>query len=120
MRLDRLWIDRYKNLRDITIDFDEDEWVTVLIGWNGTGKSNVIEALSIIFRDLIFTSKKKSSKFTPPFSYRLYYECSGQDLCVHADHSKIGAKSVQIRYSPDGEEEWKFDPSDLEKVRLFD
>ena len=40
-------------------------------GWNGTGKSNVIEALTVIFRDLIYTSKKDKGAFRPPFSYRL-------------------------------------------------
>jgi len=118
MRLDRLWIDQYKNLRDITIDFDEDEWVTVLIGWNGTGKSNVIEALSIIFRDLIFTSKKQKAKFSPPFSYRLYYECSGHDICIHADSSLQGAKSVAIRTCLEGLVAWEFDSSDLERGEL--
>ncbi len=53
MRLHWLWIDEYKNLKDVTIDFDQGEWITVVIGWNGTGKSNVLEALATLFRDLI-------------------------------------------------------------------
>ena len=61
MRLDKLTIGsakdspthQFKNLKNVTIDFDQDHWVTVVIGWNGTGKSNVLEALAIIFRDLI-------------------------------------------------------------------
>ncbi|MEI9933146.1 MAG: AAA family ATPase [Rhizomicrobium sp.] len=61
-----LWL---KNLKNVTIDFDQNHWVTVLIGWNGTGKSNVLEALAIIFRDLM-DDKKKS----PPFAYRLSYK----------------------------------------------
>src|SRR3954451_1210783 len=52
MRIDYLRIKRFKNLRDTSIDFDETELSTVLIGENGTGKSNVIEALATIFRDL--------------------------------------------------------------------
>ena len=66
MRLDKLTIGsakhspthQFKNLKNITIDFDEDHWVTVVIGWNGTGKSNVLEALAIIFRDLIAKERK--------------------------------------------------------------
>lgn len=115
MRIDRLWLENYKNLRDVTIDFDEEEWVTVLIGWNGTGKSNVLEALSIIFRDLIFTSKKEASKFRPSFSYHLYYECSGHRLCVQADSDKNGAASVQIRRLDSEDQSWSFDSSDLER-----
>jgi predicted ATPase len=78
MRLDKLTIGspsshathHFKNLKDVTIDFDQDHWVTVLIGWNGTGKSNVLEALAIIFRDLIQDEKK------PAFAYKLSY-CMG-------------------------------------------
>lgn len=75
MRLDKLTIGspgshathQFKNLKDVTIDFDQDHWVTVLIGWNGTGKSNVLEALAIIFRDLIQDQRK------PAFAYKLSY-----------------------------------------------
>ena len=51
MRLDRLWVDGLRNLRDFTIDFDERRLTTVVIGQNGAGKSNLIEAIATIFRD---------------------------------------------------------------------
>lgn len=78
MRLDKLTIGslkdspshQFKNLKNVTIDFAEGSWVTVVIGWNGTGKSNVLEALAIIFRDLI------AKKRTPEFSFQLSY-CMG-------------------------------------------
>lgn len=89
MRLDRLSIGsakdspthQFKNLKDVTIDFDQDHWVTVVIGWNGTGKSNVLEALAIIFRDLI--AKKRA----PEFAFRLSYRMgSGENLRnIHID-----------------------------------
>ena len=53
MRIDWLWLEEYKNLKDLTINFDEEHLITVLIGRNGTGKSNVLEALTVIFRDLL-------------------------------------------------------------------
>ena len=52
MRLDRFRVRHFKNLSDLEIDFDTGELSTVLIGENGTGKSNVIEALVTVFRDL--------------------------------------------------------------------
>jgi recombinational DNA repair ATPase RecF len=52
MRIDRLKVRGFKNLEDVDIDFDQDSLETVLIGQNGSGKSNVIEALATIFRDL--------------------------------------------------------------------
>lgn len=77
MRLDKLTIGsakdspthQFKNLKNVTIDFDQDHWVTVVIGWNGTGKSNVLEALAIIFRDLI--TKKRTPAFTFQLAYRM-------------------------------------------------
>jgi AAA15 family ATPase/GTPase len=83
MRLDKLTIGsardcpthQFKNLKNVTIDFDQDHWVTVVIGWNGTGKSNVLEALAIIFRDLIALKRMSS------FSFKLRYRIgSGSDL----------------------------------------
>ena len=52
MRLHSLQLPSYKNLRDFRCEFGEGGMVTVLLGGNGTGKSNLIEALVVIFRDL--------------------------------------------------------------------
>lgn len=89
MRLDKLTIGsakdspthQFKNLKNVAIDFDQDHWVTVVIGWNGTGKSNVLEALAIIFRDLI------GKKRTPAFAFRLAYRMgAGENLRhIHID-----------------------------------
>jgi hypothetical protein len=66
VRLDKLWISEFKNLRDFTIDFDEQSPYAVLVGGNGTGKSNLIEALVLIFRNLDLNE-------AVPFAYRLEY-----------------------------------------------
>lgn len=66
MRLDELTIYNFKNLRDFTINFDEKSPVTVLVGRNGTGKSNLLEALIIIFRDLDLGE-------SPSIKYKLRY-----------------------------------------------
>ncbi|CAM8119136.1 AAA family ATPase [Klebsiella pneumoniae] len=77
MKLDKLWVSEFKNLKNITIDFDQNELVTVIIGWNGAGKSNVIEALVIIFRDL-------DLHYPPAFSYDLEYVCRGRKIYIEA------------------------------------
>ena len=87
MRLDKLTIGsakdspthQFKNLKNVIIDFDQDHWVTVVIGWNGTGKSNVLEALAIIFRDLI------SKKRTPAFAFQLAYRMGSGEGLWHVD-----------------------------------
>lgn len=93
MRLDKLTIGsakdspthQFKNLKNVTIDFDQDHWVTVVIGWNGTGKSNVLEALAIIFRDLI-THKSMSAekkKDVPRFAFKLAYRMGAGESLRH-------------------------------------
>lgn len=69
MRLDYLKIDDFKNLVGFSVDFDEtcNEPVTVVLGRNGSGKSNLNEALVIIFRDLL------RGKPTKEFGYDLRY-----------------------------------------------
>ncbi|MBE4888037.1 AAA family ATPase [Enterobacter cloacae complex sp. P45RS] len=67
MKVDKLHIrSRFKNLEDVKVDFDEDHLMTVVVGRNGSGKSNVLEALVAIFRNLDLGE-------TPPFSYELIY-----------------------------------------------
>jgi predicted ATPase len=75
---------QFKNLKDVTIDFDEHHWVTVVIGWNGTGKSNVLEALAIIFRELI--SPKRKPKVD--FSFKLHYSMGvgSEERQIFIDH----------------------------------
>lgn len=43
MRLDEVTIYRFKNLRDLCVNFDEKSSYTVLVGENGAGKSNLID-----------------------------------------------------------------------------
>jgi predicted ATPase len=79
MKLDRLHIrSRFKNLADFQIDFDQDSEMTVLVGRNGTGKSNLLEALTIIFRDLDLGLR-------PAFSYELRYFCHEHAITVDAN-----------------------------------
>ncbi|TVU72441.1 AAA family ATPase [Pseudoalteromonas distincta] len=94
MKLDKLWISEFKNLKDIEIDFDQNELVTVIIGWNGAGKSNVIEALVIIFRDLDLYSSK--NKFSPEFSYKLEYICRGNRIIVEAKKTEVKKEQYKV------------------------
>lgn len=49
MKLNRLYIESFKNLEKLEIDFSKHEGLTLLIGNNGSGKSNLLELLSSIF-----------------------------------------------------------------------
>ncbi|MFB9150972.1 AAA family ATPase [Roseovarius ramblicola] len=98
MRIDWLWIDNYKNLRDLTIDFAQDNLITVVIGRNGTGKSNVLEALTVIFRDLIMGERFPSMK------YRIAYQIGVNWVFIDADPERsqepYRAKVIAIDEQP--------------------
>ena len=49
MRFKNLWIDGFKNLNNFELDFTDKCGITLLIGNNGSGKSNILEAISAIF-----------------------------------------------------------------------
>ena len=58
MKLKSVYIEKYKNLSPLTIDFELGNGLTMLVGNNGSGKSNVLEAISGIFHDLDFVGLK--------------------------------------------------------------
>ena len=98
MKLDKLWISEFKNLKDIELDFDQNELVTVVIGWNGAGKSNVIEALVIIFRDLDLQK-------APSFSYKLEYLCRGNRVVIDAKDTTIKKEQYKVLVHAEGDPE---------------
>ena len=51
MQLKKIWIKDYKNLKDFSIDFEKGNGLSILIGNNGSGKSNVLEVISGIFAE---------------------------------------------------------------------
>jgi predicted ATPase len=78
MRLDAVTIGAWKNLREFCVDFDEKSPYTVLVGENGAGKSNLIEALTFIFRNL-------DLDLAAPFAYELKYRCRDHNIRVLAE-----------------------------------
>ena len=93
MRLDRLVIPNYRNLQSFDIDFDERQPTTVLLGRNGTGKSNLIEAIVEIFRELELGG-------TPAFAYKLEYVCREKAIVIDADPAR---PSKRLEITVDGE-----------------
>lgn len=71
MRLKSLYINDYKNIKEQTFDFSDNTGYIALIGLNGSGKSNLLEAIALVFNGLL--NKKKI-----PFNYELQYEHEGK------------------------------------------
>ncbi|NJO87517.1 MAG: ATP-binding protein [Chloroflexia bacterium] len=90
MRIDKVHIkSQFKNLNDFKIDINENCMETVLIGLNATGKSNFLEALVIIFRDLDLERSPQ-----PFFEYNITYECRGK--IIEIDYSKTNGYQYLI------------------------
>jgi predicted ATPase len=75
MRIDRLKLPSYKNLVNFEVDFDQGSPRQVIVGRNGVGKSNLLEAIVRIFRDLDL--EEASS-----FEYEIEYFCRGRVVRV--------------------------------------
>lgn len=102
MKIKRLHIEAFRNLKDFTIDFTpegknaEGEPVTfnshAVIGQNGTGKSNLLEAIITIFRDLDLKNKSD-------FAYQLQYEVRGHTIDIAAGANKTPSVKVDGKKS---------------------
>lgn len=87
MRLKKLKIDsRFKNLENFEMDFSDKEGITVLIGNNGSGKSNILEAISSIFAGLY------DNKHNPSFNYKLSYTKDTYEVEVKFENGIYGSK----------------------------
>ena len=96
MRIEQVHIkSRFKNLEDFHIDFDLKAMETVLIGLNATGKSNFMEALVIIFRDLELERNPQFGKRKEAFEYYIKYNCRKKGIEI--SYSKKTGYSFTIQ-----------------------
>src|ERR1051326_8469958 len=88
MRIDRLWLKDYKNLVDFEVDFDVTSTRQVVVGRNGVGKSNLLEALTRIFRDLDLEQPSD-------FEFEIEYLCNHHFIKIVYRPSSKAAASVE-------------------------
>lgn len=102
MRINSLFIGEFRNLRNFSITFTPEGKDTdgnpvtfnshAIIGQNGSGKSNLLEAIIIIFRDLDLNNKSD-------FAYTMEYEVRGQVVEVEAAMNQIPSVKVNGKKS---------------------
>ncbi|PPE70733.1 AAA family ATPase [Caldimonas thermodepolymerans] len=78
MKLRRLRIEGYKNLRSCDIEFSQSPLINAVIGSNGSGKSNLIEAIIQILVGCYF-------KKVPPFDFRFEFEAQNRVIVLHGE-----------------------------------
>ena len=93
-QLYHLYIDKYKNLKDFDVDFYDTEHLCCFIGLNGSGKSNVLEAISAIFYSLyhIATLADGYRKYQCEFSYVIKYVLNGDFYEISNGRLRDGRK----------------------------
>jgi len=87
MRLDRVYIDGFKNLKDVEVRFDTECLTTVIIGQNGAGKSNLIEAVTEIFRAVDLNERNLR------FTYEVEYKIRGQSITLS---NRTGKSTISV------------------------
>lgn len=83
MKLKKLHIGKdntngYKNLNNCVVNFENTAGLTILIGNNGSGKSNLIEVISLIFNK-IFSQQLLSINF----KFLIEYEINSKQIRIH-------------------------------------
>lgn len=91
MRIDRLKIHKYKNLVDCEFDFSNSDGLLVIAGINGSGKSNLLEAILLIMKD-IFSLPKPVNVDWP------LYEISfaGKNEALSASRDSLECESPRV------------------------
>lgn len=106
MKIHYLKINGFKNLKDFEMDLRSNtQEIFVTVGKNGTGKSNVLEALVLIFRNLFMFEKKPiadinketvSKSNFPLFDFIIEYECNGFEIKVVFEKTKEGREQLSL------------------------
>lgn len=87
MRIDALYLEEFKNLKGFLVDFDINSPRQVIVGRNGVGKSNLLEAIARIFRDL---DLEVDASTQPTFGYKLDYHCNGHFVRITCSRPSPG------------------------------
>jgi predicted ATPase len=94
MRIDRLALTDFRNLIKFEVHFDETSTRQVVVGRNGVGKSNLLEALSQIFSELDLEEDSQ-------FGYEIEYLCNRHFVKVrssppHSGNNKIDSSVSEL------------------------
>lgn len=94
MRLKYIEIENYKNLKNFKLRLNGENFIDVFVGKNGTGKSNLLEAILNIFREL-FENKNEIS-----FDYQIHYEIDEHTVEVKWEAGKLSYNGQEGKKVP--------------------
>jgi predicted ATPase len=103
MRIDELHLNDFKNLKGFAVDFDLKSSRQVIVGRNGVGKSNLLEAIARIFRDL---DLEVDGTAETGFGYKIEYHCNGHFMRITSERQRSEDSSAPFvrvyEIAPDG------------------
>ncbi len=121
MKLKSLYLEKYKNLSG-TYNFEESNAYIALIGLNGSGKSNLLEVISIIFKIISGLCPQNSIgdfSFTYEIDGRVYYaEYWDYNGKLFINNTQRRPSSIISCYSGEDDRLWKHGYEDY-YVRFF-
>lgn len=84
MKIKKLWVSKYKNIEDVELNFNT-QLISLFVGKNGLGKSNIIEILALIFRQLDIVKSEKELKdwCAQNFQFEIIYESQGREVTIN-------------------------------------
>jgi len=91
MRIDKLKIHKYKNLVDCEFDFSNSDGLLVVAGINGSGKSNLLEAILLIMKD-VFSIPKPVNVDWP--LYEIFF--AGKSEALSASRDSLECESPRV------------------------
>jgi len=111
VKIDWLRLDNFKNLNDFEVDFSLKTERQVVIGRNGVGKSNILEAIAWIFRDLDLEENSD-------FEYAMKFRCRGSYIKV-VSKGKSNTKPKRKGIRKESVQRYKREYSLIEDARLI-
>lgn len=102
MKIKKLYIENNRNIQKLDLDLSSQQGLSVFIGNNGCGKSNILESVVAIFASLF----DDRDRFKPKFKYTLEYivdahnvVISNIDNCIQIDNQQKNKEQLQ-QYLP--------------------
>ncbi|MBK6589376.1 MAG: AAA family ATPase [Acidobacteria bacterium] len=115
MRIDKVYIKNFKNLREFKIDLDETEMKTVLLGQNASGKSNFIEAIILIFKYLDLSNG--TTRKYPEFDFAIDYKVKRNHIraiCENSSYSiEVNGQALSLKSFFSDEGKLKYQPKNV-------
>lgn len=90
MKLKSVFIEEYKNLKNFDLKLENENFLEMFIGANGSGKSNLFEALIEIFRSIYdFEVRQARNPFKVNFAFKIQYVIGKYDVLIEWDKKEL-------------------------------